>query len=124
MGKTEFLRKDITPVAEGRGWNVLYFSFLDADASAARSFAAAVAAFAKASKALGCIGKVSGGVGGVEAGVELRAAEVDDIKVVIHRLATERGKVLLLLDEVQALASPAHGTFVAAFSGVQAGSAQ
>ena len=30
MGKTEFLRKDIQPLAETNGWNVFYFSFLDA----------------------------------------------------------------------------------------------
>ena len=28
MGKTEFLRKDITPLAEQLGWRVFYFSFL------------------------------------------------------------------------------------------------
>lgn len=47
MGKTEFLRKDITPVAETGGWQVFYFSFLDADASAASSFVTALAAFAR-----------------------------------------------------------------------------
>lgn len=31
MGKTEFLRKDITPLAEAAGWRVFYFSFLAAD---------------------------------------------------------------------------------------------
>ena len=30
MGKTEFLRKDITPLAEQFGWHIFYFSFLDA----------------------------------------------------------------------------------------------
>jgi hypothetical protein len=30
MGKTEFLRKDITPLAEQLRWRVFYFSFLDA----------------------------------------------------------------------------------------------
>lgn len=29
MGKTEFLRKDITPLAQQQGWRVFYFSFLD-----------------------------------------------------------------------------------------------
>lgn len=121
MGKTEFLRKDITPVAEARGWQVFYFSFLDADASAAPAFVAALAAFARgeswlarAGKVLGRVGKVSAGAAGVEAGVELHAAPAEDIKAVIHKLATGQGKVLLLLDEVQALASPAHGAFVAA----------
>jgi hypothetical protein len=121
MGKTEFLRKDITPAAEARGWRVFYFSFLDADSSAAQSFALALTAFAQGNgwlprmgKALGRIGKVSGSVGGVEAGLELRGTEAEDIKAVIQRLAGGPSRVLLLLDEVQALASPAHRTFVAA----------
>ncbi len=121
MGKTEFLRKDITPAAEKRGWRVFYFSFLDADASAAQSFSAALTSFAEGAgwlprigKALGRIGKVSGGVGGIEAGVELNRAETDDIKSVVARLAKGESRVLLLLDEVQALASPTHRTFVAA----------
>ena len=121
MGKTEFLRKDITPVAEAKGWKVFYFSFLDADATAAQSFAQALAAFAKGDgllakvgKALGRVDKVTGGAAGVQAGVELRGAEADDIKAVIQRLAKGQGKTLLLLDEVQALANPSHKTFVAA----------
>jgi hypothetical protein len=120
MGKTEFLRRDITPVAEATGWQVFYFSFLDADA-AAQSFARALAAFArgdglltKVGKALGRVNKVSGGAAGVQAGIELRGAEADDIKAVIQRLAKTPRKVLLLLDEVQALATPAHKPFVAA----------
>jgi uncharacterized protein len=121
MGKTEFLRKDITPVAEERGWHVFYYSFLDADSGTASAFVGALAAFARgeswlarAGKMLGRINKVSGAAAGVEAGVEMRAADQEDIKAVIHRLATEHGKVLLLLDEVQALAKPAHTTLVAA----------
>ncbi|MDR2208456.1 MAG: hypothetical protein LBE22_05735, partial [Azoarcus sp.] len=121
MGKTEFLRKDITPVAEARGWCVFYFSFLDADSETAMAFIDALTAFsrgeswlARAGKMLGRVSKVSGGAAGVQAGVEIRYGAQENIKGVIHRLATEHDKVLLLLDEVQALAKPAHTPVVAA----------
>lgn len=118
MGKTEFLRKDITPVAEERGWRVFYFSFLDVDSGGATAFVAALSAFARGEswlgKMLGRVSKVSGGVGGVSAGVEIRGVPQEDIKAVIYRLATGQDKVLLLLDEVQALAKPAHTPLVAA----------
>ncbi|MDP2227887.1 MAG: hypothetical protein Q8J78_10485 [Moraxellaceae bacterium] len=121
MGKTEFLRKDITPLAESRGWQVFYFSFLDADSRVDTAFVEGLAAFARgetwlarAGQMLDRISKVSGGAAGMEAGVEIRAGGKDDIKAVIHRLASTNGKVLLLLDEVQALAKPAHTSLVAA----------
>lgn len=120
MGKTEFLRKDITPHAEAAGWQVFYFSFLDVDQSAAQSFTHALAAFAKgegwlarAGKTLGRIGKVSGGAAGVSAGVEMKEGkDSDDIKAIIGKLA-EKKRTILLLDEVQALATPAQTQFVA-----------
>ncbi|MDR1967865.1 MAG: ATP-binding protein [Burkholderiaceae bacterium] len=122
MGKTEFLRKDITPVAEAHGWHVFYFSFLDADSEAAAVFVDALTAFSRgeswlartSNKLFGRVSKVSGGAGGVQAGIEFRPGAQEDIKAVIHRLATEHRKVLLLLDEVQALAKPIHTSLVAA----------
>ena len=45
MGKTEFLRKDIQPLAEKRGWHTLYFSFLDADDNAGHLFLAGLIDF-------------------------------------------------------------------------------
>ncbi|MDR2173066.1 MAG: hypothetical protein LBE32_02520 [Burkholderiales bacterium] len=121
MGKTEFLRKDITPVAEAHGWHVFYFSFLDADSETATAFIDALTAFsrgeswlARAGKMLARVSKVSGGAAGVQAGVEIRGGAQENVKGVIHRLATGHDKVLLLLDEVQALAKPAHTPLVAA----------
>lgn len=38
MGKTEFLRKDIKPIAEKAGWFVFYFSFLDVNDDAQIAF--------------------------------------------------------------------------------------
>lgn len=120
MGKTEFLRKDITPAAEMAGWQVFYFSFLDVEQAAAQSFTQALAAFvkgdgllARAGKALGRIGKVSGGAAGVSAGLEVKdGKDTDDIKSIIAKLAA-KGRAILLLDEVQALATPAQTPFVA-----------
>lgn len=43
MGKTEFLRKDITPLAEQLGWRVFYYSFLDADLHSEGQFVQALA---------------------------------------------------------------------------------
>lgn len=122
MGKTEFLRKDITPAAEADGWRVFYYSFLDADPSAASNFTQSLAAFSKgdgwfarAGKTLGRIAKISGGAAGVSADVELKEGkDPEDIKTVIGRLAASGDRVLLLLDEVQALATPSQNRFVAA----------
>jgi len=122
MGKTEFLRKDIAPAADAQGWGVFYYSFLDADQATAQAFTQTLAAFIKgdswlvrAGKTLGRIGKVSGGAAGVTAGVELREGkESEDIKAVIGKLAAGDRRILLLLDEVQALATSSQTQFVAA----------
>lgn len=112
MGKTEFLNKDILPVAKKLGWNVLYFSFLDVDSNAAVEFTRAlvkfveeIGAFPKASHLLKRVSKISGKAVGVQAEVELRASTVifDDVKEIVQQAAA-KGKILLLMDEVQALA--------------------
>src|SRR3990167_6591849 len=46
MGKTEFLLKDMRPLAKKRGWDVLYFSFLDASSNAKEAFTLALIEFA------------------------------------------------------------------------------
>lgn len=124
MGKTEFLRKDIAPLAESKGWRVLYFSFLDADETGSAEFVSSLIGFmdgkgvvAKAKGMFRAIGKVSGEAGGFKAGVELNDKALQDggVKDVIDRLAKKHKRVLLLLDEVQALAQGMHNvTFVAA----------
>lgn len=43
MGKTEFLRKDIQPLAEKKGWQVFYLSFLDTGDRVQREFTSALA---------------------------------------------------------------------------------
>ena len=47
MGKTEFLRKDIQPLAEQQHWQVMYFSFLDCGYQVQELFTSALLEFAK-----------------------------------------------------------------------------
>lgn len=112
MGKTEFLRKDIFPLAEKEGWHVFYFSFLDTDTESKTLFTEAIADFEenisigrKFAKALNRIRRVSGEAAGIKAGIELNPKKIKkkSTKIIISALARHE-KVLLLLDEVQALA--------------------
>ncbi len=111
MGKTEFLCKDVTPLAENRHWKVLYFSFLDVGSQAEKEFFAALQHFAdenqsgKARRLLGKVSKISGEAVGIKASVELRAKTPGNanIKKTIAHLA-QQGRILLLMDEVQTLA--------------------
>lgn len=122
MGKTEFLCKDISPLAASKGWRVFYFSFLDVEAKAATEFAKALAVFSEKEGVLGkahrlsrIVKKISGVAVGVKAEIELReAVKLDrDIKGILARLAS-KGRLLLLLDEVQVLAKcPANANFIA-----------
>lgn len=124
MGKTEFLRKDMLPVAESKGWNVLYFSFLDAADNPVEQFNKALEHYinnrgiiSKIRTAAKRISKVSAGMSKVNAGLELNKPEkIDlDIKNLISTLAGT-GNTLLLMDEVQALASnPKNDVFIASF---------
>ena len=111
MGKTEFLLKDMKPLAESNDWSVLYFSFLDVGSEPKRAFTLALMQFAvdigatKWSKLQKYIKKVSAGVGGLQAGIELREPEqvsysLKDIMAILAQYKS----VLLLLDEVQVLA--------------------
>lgn len=113
MGKTEFLIKDIQPLAEKNGWKVFYFSFLDVGNKAKEEFTAALADFAgkvgisiKVSKFLGKIKKVSGEAAGIKAGIELQEVKqtTAGMKEVFSNLA-KNGKILLLLDEIQVLSA-------------------
>lgn len=123
MGKTEFLRKDMTPLAESCGWQVFYFSFLDVEHDAATDFVTALSKFTeqqglinKPNSLLKRINKLSAGALGVKAGIELKESNElqHDLKELISLLA-KRGKILLLMDEVQALAQEVNNTFIAAF---------
>ncbi len=112
MGKTEFLRKDIQPLAEKQGWKTFYFSFLDAEVTAYHDFAQALNNFtegkgltAKARGMLKQVSKVSGKAAGLQADVALQPSKTPSpkIKNIIAQQA-ETGNLLLLMDEVQVLA--------------------
>lgn len=125
MGKTEFLRKDIQPIAEASGWNVFYFSFLDAADNPTVKFRRTLVQYLNSHGIMGRIknaakkiAKVSAGVSNVSAGLEFNKAEsIDlvDIKELLGTLAKSE-KTLLLMDEVQALAlNDKNDVFVASF---------
>jgi hypothetical protein len=109
MGKTEFLRKDIMPIAEKNNWLVFYFSFLDTEENAGREFIAALTQLGQESEegALPKVTKLSGKALGIEGSVEFgdkNKKDQLDIKTLFARLS-KKHKILLLMDEVQSLAN-------------------
>ena len=113
MGKTEFLRKDIMPLAEQRGWSVHYFSFLDAEADPRAKYEKALFQFAHESGAIkqghlkSRVKKLKGAVVGLSAEIEIEHAgshqAVHEFSDLIKRIGSHN-QTILLLDEVQALA--------------------
>lgn len=112
MGKTEFLVKDITPLAEEKKWHVFYFSFLDQGDQpeqefnlALRKFAAQLNNNSKSSDVFKKIKKISGGLTGVNAEIEFNSFDqnADNLHEIFSDL-NKQGNILLLLDEVQILA--------------------
>lgn len=112
MGKTEFLLKDMQPLAASQDWNVLYFSFLDVGSNAKEAFTLSLANFAlevgavKQEGLLKRLKKVEGGIIGIRAGFELRDPEQVKVtmKELIEYLTKGSSQTLLLMDEVQVLA--------------------
>ena len=112
MGKTEFLRKDIQPLAVKKGWAVLYFSFLDTGENVQEEYVHALTNFAETIGAISTtnslfsrvrkIGAEAAGVG--KASVELTPIQnaILDMKAIFSHLANH-GKIILLMDEVQVL---------------------
>lgn len=112
MGKTEFLLRDIQPTAEKSGWLVFYHSFLDASKDAEQEFSSALQEYlsdnsllSKSKQAASKIKKLSAGAMGFQGSVELQADKTSniDFKKILTQLA-EHHKVVLLMDEIQALA--------------------
>lgn len=111
MGKTEFLRKDIFPLAEKNKWKVFYFSFLDSGSNVQEEYTQALAHFAETIGAihnknsmLSRIRKMGAEAGGIKASVELDKVQYSsDMKSIFENLA-KQNKILLLMDEVQVLA--------------------
>jgi hypothetical protein len=109
MGKTEFLRKDIIPVAKAQHWKIFYFSFLDVGQNASEAFTHALAVFAEENAGLKNIikhvSKISGSAGAFKAELEFNTAHhyQKTMKEIMDHIA-KKGKTLLLMDEVQVLA--------------------
>lgn len=111
MGKTEFLRKDVQPLAEKKNWNTFYFSFLDIGEQVQEEFTQALAIFAEKTGAISSkrgmlsrIRKLGVNAAGIGANAELdgpKAVSVD-MKTIFSCLA-DKAKVVLLMDEVQVL---------------------
>lgn len=121
MGKTEFLCRDIGPLAEKRKWRVFYFSFLDVGKNAAQEFTNSLINYAKSKGAikkeglLQRVSKLGGEAGGIAANIELRDPTITqkNMKEIIENIC-KRGKLLLLMDEVQSLTQdPANANFIA-----------
>lgn len=113
MGKTEFLCKDVAPYAARQGWSVCYFSFLDVAKNPQSAFTEALIEFAERVHVVANrdafrsrIKKIAGSVANVEAKIEFHhTAPIQyDVKKIIAALAKSH-RVLLLLDEVQVLAT-------------------
>lgn len=132
MGKTQFLLYDMLPMAEKKGWQVSYFSFMDLPSgqSPEHAFMNFVTQLAhahhskkiknKTSKMPGRVRGVSGSFAGISAGVQLEAAPKDPsagsqentgtrstLRALCETLS-QQGKTLFLLDEIQVLAKDAN----------------
>lgn len=123
MGKTQFLLKDIRPLAQKRKWHVLYHSFLDSSQNAQENFTLALIKFAAESGVIKSetpssrIKKLAAGAGTLQASVEFHNPQSIKLtlKELIDALSTLKKPTLLLLDEVQVLAqAKANRDFVAA----------
>lgn len=110
-GKTEFLLKDISPLAKEQGYQVFYFSFLDGTSDTQKRFIYELALFSqgKLAKGLNCLSSIE--IQGFKA--ELAHASNDDLLHALNSLANDNRQTLLLLDEIQALSSVNHYPIIA-----------
>lgn len=109
-GKTEFLLKDIAPLAKEQDYQVFYFSFLDNE-NAQKRFIFELMAFSqgKIAKAINRLSSVE--IQGFKA--ELQQLGADDLSHSLNAIAEQNKPTLLLLDEIQALAGANHHAMVA-----------
>lgn len=109
MGKTEFLRHDITPTAENAGFRVFYFSFLDGSSEevadkfvqALQQFAIDASLFAKGKDKAKAVKKIT--VAG--SSIEMHEPAKETLSATLLKLSEINQPVLLLLDEIQELAN-------------------
>lgn len=107
MGKTEFLLKDMQPMAEKEGWQVFYHSFLDTSKTAQEEFTKSLQQYLENSRVFKIphkIKKLSGKAMGIEGSIELQnqTENMLDFKEILIK-TSKQGKLILLLDEIQAL---------------------
>ncbi|ASP16865.1 hypothetical protein HMPREF9120_00624 [Neisseria sp. oral taxon 020 str. F0370] len=108
MGKTQFLLQDAAPEAQRQGFNVFYFSFMDAAAPAAdfqtalHDFVRSIRATDKAKTFIGSISKIEAMGFGIER--ETATETMPRLSEIIGAAAADNRPALLLLDEVQELA--------------------
>jgi protoheme IX farnesyltransferase len=107
MGKTQFLLRDIAPLAERQGFNVFYFSFMDGGAAdfiqALNQFARTIKTADRAKTAINAITKLEVMGIGIERQTEREATPTLPSQI-IGAIAEDNCPSLLLLDEVQELA--------------------
>lgn len=129
MGKTEFLRKDVMPLAEKKGWLVFYFSFLDVADHPAEELVKALLQYAEEnniiknketfwSKISKISLKASAMSTGIDGSVELNKKPKKQLEYNFKELLAQiakKSKLLLLMDEIQMLAEPKNASFMAAF---------
>ncbi|MDD2750719.1 MULTISPECIES: hypothetical protein [Acidithiobacillus] len=130
MGKTEFLRKDLTPAAEAAGYWVIYVSLWEVKGDPGRALIKEIQAkeqslLRKAVQKVRTGPKLKFGAGFMGAEGSLTVGGEEDKKIssqdlielgeVMRHLAEGKRPVLLLIDEVQTLAEEArYGALVAA----------
>ena len=112
MGKTEFLRKDIMPLAQSMGYRVFYFSFLDGVSEVIEErFIEALQIFAIDSgyihKGVSKLKETLKSVQVAGTGFELQETDKNykqtNISQILSQLAESDKPTLLLLDEIQEL---------------------
>lgn len=110
MGKTQFLLKDVMPLAETKQMNVFYFSFMSSQEHIQSLFKTALVQFSQnilqSKKAITFVGGITK-IDILGIGIEREASGVqplDDIVSLMGAIAQDNRPSLLLLDEVQELA--------------------
>lgn len=113
MGKTEFLLKDISPLAEKKDWKVCYHSFLDISKDAEVEFTKSLqhlqdlqenSFLSKSKNITKRIKTLSGGVVGFQGSVEMNNSQAEkiDFREMLTTISKQH-KLILLMDEIQAL---------------------
>jgi hypothetical protein len=125
MGKTEFLRRDLLPAAQERGYLAAYTNFWDsrsspasalvsalADALEPQGLKAVLAKLGRPVRKVKASAKIPGAEGALEA--ELSAPDMDTataLREVLRQLDRQKKPLLLVIDEAQVLARAEHADF-------------